>query len=205
MKNVLTPYQNREYELSELESAARELLRQCGPGIGDERVALFPDTRTLRYYQSLGIMNRPVRYDSRTAIYGYRSLLQAICVKLLQSRGFSLAQVQNALTGATAAKLESAVLEAMAVGPSAELIHPPPAPTPSDPTAPGPMPGPFPMPGPERAASLMPRPCLLVSVEVVPGVVVTVDPRKIANPEAIIRHVAETLSHNFFARSGDLS
>ncbi|MBT3219334.1 MAG: hypothetical protein HN348_09610 [Proteobacteria bacterium] len=201
MQHILNRYCNREYELSELESAARELLRQCGPGIGDDRVALFPDSRTLRYYQSLGIMNRPVRYDSRTAIYGYISLLQGVCVKLLQSRGFSLAQVQNALKGATVTKLESAILEAMGVGTTAELIEPAsqPLPPPVHDRRPGvPLPAPTPSTAPEMTRRL-------VSVEVVPGVVVTIDPQKIEKPEDIIRHITNSLANTPFSNPGEFS
>jgi DNA-binding transcriptional MerR regulator len=72
-----------------------------------------PDERTLRYYQTLGILDRPLRYDGRQAVYGYRHLLQALAVRALQAQGHTLAQVQRALAGASTDALAAAVAESI--------------------------------------------------------------------------------------------
>jgi DNA-binding transcriptional MerR regulator len=69
--------------------------------VSDQRVSSVPDARTIRYYQSAGLLDRPLRYDGRTARYGRRHLLQLLSVRALQARGLSLAQVQSQLAGAT--------------------------------------------------------------------------------------------------------
>ena len=59
------------------------------------------------------MLDRPLRYDGRTAIYGVRHLHQLICVRALQAQGLSLSQVQRALSGATDAQLAAAVADAL--------------------------------------------------------------------------------------------
>ncbi len=104
----------RDHEWT-LSSLVAELGPLCAglPGGGDERVSPAPDERTIRYYQSTGLVDRPLRYDGRTAVYGYRHLLQALATKALQSQGLSLAQVQSALAGRSTAELEIAVAPAL--------------------------------------------------------------------------------------------
>ncbi len=95
--------------LHDLEAAVRTALDSADISPVDARVARFPDARTLRWYQSIGVMDRPLRYDGRVAIYGPRHVLQATAAKLLQARGLSLSQVQGALRGATDAQLRAAL------------------------------------------------------------------------------------------------
>ncbi len=83
------------------------------PPIGDGRVSDGLDARSVRYYQTIGLLDRPLRYDGRTAIYGVRHLHQLICVRALQAQGLSLSQVQRALSGATDAQLAAAVADAL--------------------------------------------------------------------------------------------
>src|SRR5271167_4929724 len=60
-----------------------------------------PDRRTIRYYTTLGLIDRPAEMRGRTAIYHRRHLLQIVAIKKLQARGRRLAEVQQALTGRT--------------------------------------------------------------------------------------------------------
>jgi len=64
------------------------------------RVREVPDTRTIRYYTTLGMVDRPLEIRGRTAFYGPRHLLQLVAIKRLQARGMSLVEVQQALAGA---------------------------------------------------------------------------------------------------------
>jgi hypothetical protein len=74
-------------------------------GVSNGRVRDVPDLRTIRYYTTLGLLDRPAEMRGRTALYGTRHLLQLVAIKRLQAQGLSLAQVQSRLTGAPDAVL----------------------------------------------------------------------------------------------------
>ena len=68
-------------------------------GQASGRVRDLPDPRTVRYYTTLGLVDRPAAYRGRTALYGRRHLLQLVAVKRLQTSGLTLAEVQARLLG----------------------------------------------------------------------------------------------------------
>lgn len=76
-----------------------------GPASG--RVRAVPDRRTIRYYTTLGLIDRPARMQGRTALYDLRHLQQLAAIKRLQADGLSLTEVQQRLAGASAAQLGS--------------------------------------------------------------------------------------------------
>jgi len=78
----------------------------------DARVSAAPDARTVRYYTTLGVLDRPV-IVGRQARYGQRHLLQLLAIKGLQVRGLPLAEIQERLYGRSDAELE-ALVEALA-------------------------------------------------------------------------------------------
>ena len=47
------------------------------------RVRAIPDVRTLRYYTSLGLLDRPAEMRGRTALYNRRHLLQLVAMSPL--------------------------------------------------------------------------------------------------------------------------
>src|SRR5437016_7343980 len=71
------------------------------PGAPDNRTRDIPDRRTIRYYTTLGLIDRPAEMRGRTALYGRRHLLQLVAIKKLQTSGRSLAEVQRTLAGQT--------------------------------------------------------------------------------------------------------
>lgn len=75
-------------------------------GAPNERVRDVPDRRTVRYYTTLGLIDRPAQLRGRTALYGRRHLLQLVAIKRLQANGLSLSEVQQRLYGQTDAELE---------------------------------------------------------------------------------------------------
>lgn len=127
MPTALDPYRNAELGLSPLVSAARDLLTRAARSSADDRITAFPDERTLRYYRTLKLLDRPLGQRGREGLYGYRHLLQAVCVKLLQAEGHTLAQVQRALTGLSTGRLEAMVADALAIPlePAPALRSPP--------------------------------------------------------------------------------
>jgi DNA-binding transcriptional MerR regulator len=70
-------------------------------GAASGRVRDVPDRRTIRYYTTLGLMDRPSEMRGRTALYGLRHLLQIVAIKKLQAIGRSLAEIQRELAGQT--------------------------------------------------------------------------------------------------------
>ena len=74
-------------------------------GSRNGRVRDIPDLRTIRYYTTAGLLERPAEMRGRTALYGRRHLLQLVAIKKLQVRGLSLTQVQERIAGATDATL----------------------------------------------------------------------------------------------------
>src|SRR5437763_16385611 len=63
------------------------------------RVREVPDRRTVRYYTTLGLIDRPAEVRGRTALYSTRHLLQLVAIKRLQARGLPLAEIQSRLVG----------------------------------------------------------------------------------------------------------
>jgi DNA-binding transcriptional MerR regulator len=90
------------------------------PGQTSGRVRQVPDRRAIRYYTTLGLLDRPAAMHGRVAVYGQRHLLQLVAIKRLQAEGLSLAEVQARLAGATDARLrEVARLPAAGAAPAA--------------------------------------------------------------------------------------
>lgn len=144
MKHSL-PEPTARWSLEALADAAGDVLDAMPTGQGvrpDRRVNPRPDLRTLRYYQSVGLLDRADAGFPRAEGYGYRHLLQVVATKALQASGQPLAQIQRGLTGRTTAELEAAIRPALSMPP---------------------------------ASAAPPR---LVTVELVPGLLVTIDPAR---------------------------
>ena len=60
---------------------------------------MCPISGTIRYYTTLGLIDRASEMRGRTALYGTRHLVQLVAIKKLQAKGQSLAEVQQALVG----------------------------------------------------------------------------------------------------------
>jgi len=84
----------------------RALERSTYGGQDSARVREVPDVRTIRYYTTIGLLDRPQEMRGRTAFYGRRHLWQLVAVKKLQAEGMSLVDVQAALAGASNRKLQ---------------------------------------------------------------------------------------------------
>jgi DNA-binding transcriptional MerR regulator len=90
------------------------------PGAPNRRVRDVPDKRAVRWYATIGLVDRPAAMQGRTALYGPRHLLQIVAIKRRQAAGRSLAEIQSEVTGAT-----NETLRRLA-GVSAELLAAPP-------------------------------------------------------------------------------
>jgi DNA-binding transcriptional MerR regulator len=120
------------WRLDELQSRTAAALQAAAVGeVESGRVRDVPDARTIRYYTTLGLIDRPSEMRGRTAYYGRRHVLQLVAIKRLQAAGNSLAEVQRQLVGATDRRLTelAAVPEEFWQQPLAEAVadqRPPP-------------------------------------------------------------------------------
>jgi DNA-binding transcriptional MerR regulator len=94
------------WTLDELAERVDAALSVGYDGQASGRVREVPDQRAIRYYTTLGLVDRPVARRGSTALYGPRHLLQLVAIKKLQARGLPLARIQVELAGATDQQLE---------------------------------------------------------------------------------------------------
>lgn len=87
------------WTIDELGARTAEALAVDYAGPPNDRVRDVPDRRTIRYYTTLGLIDRPAEMRGRTAYYGARHLRQLVAIKRLQAQGLSLAEVQRRLYG----------------------------------------------------------------------------------------------------------
>lgn len=96
--------------LDEIAERANDVLDSRHVVVRDGRASEGVDPRTIRFYQTLGIVPKPA-YEGRKALYGREHLVRVVAAKLLQSEGHSLAQIQAALPARATDELVAALLE----------------------------------------------------------------------------------------------
>ncbi len=115
------------WTMEELVDRVRTALAAEYSGAPNGRVRDLPDPRSIRWYSTIGLVDRPLGTRGRNALYGPRHLLQLVAVKRLQAAGRTLAEIQAELGGAS----EEALTELARV--PSELLTtdplPPPPPT----------------------------------------------------------------------------
>ena len=94
--------------LAELVAVLGQALGTEYEGVRNGRVRDLPDARTIRWYQTLGMVERPASFRGRTALYVRRHVLQLAAIKKLQASGLPLADIQRGLAGRTDAELARA-------------------------------------------------------------------------------------------------
>ena len=104
-----------DLSLDDVVAAVERLLQDAGVDDRrpDGRVSPVPDARTVRYYTTLGLVDRP-RIVDREARYGQRHILQLAAIKRMQADGARLADVQRRLYGRSDAELEALLATAAA-------------------------------------------------------------------------------------------
>src|SRR5262249_14984853 len=121
------------WTIEELGERVAEALAGAGyAGVPSGRVRDVPDPRTIRYYTTLGLLDRPAGSRGRTALYGPRHPLQLAAIQPLPAAGRTPAEAQAEVAGAT----DAALARAAGLGPLPE--------TPAAPRAAGPRPTPRP-------------------------------------------------------------
>lgn len=89
------------WTMDELVERVGEALAAEYPGAPNGRVRDLPDRRAIRWYTSIGLVDRPLGMRGRTALYGPRHLQQLVAIKRLQAEGRSLADIQVDFTWTT--------------------------------------------------------------------------------------------------------
>ena len=84
--------------MDELVERVREALAAEYSGAADGRVRDVPDRRAVRWYTTIGLVDRPLGMRGRTALYGPRHLQQLVAIKRRQAVGRSLSQIQGELS-----------------------------------------------------------------------------------------------------------
>lgn len=93
------------------------------PAPRNGQVRAVPDDRTVRYYATLGLLDRPSAMRGRTALYGRKHAAQVVAIKRLQNLGRSLSEIQAlwpTLDDRTLARMSGVALDATA-GPRTEF------------------------------------------------------------------------------------
>src|SRR5215467_3993075 len=96
-----------ELTLEELANEVQTVLgkRRLLDAQADGRISAAPDPRTVRYYTTLGLLDRPEIVE-REARYGRRHVLQLCAIKAMQAAGSPLAEIQTRLYSKTDSELE---------------------------------------------------------------------------------------------------
>ena len=104
--------------LDDLAARANAVLEAMGLEVTDGRAATRIDSRTVRFYQTIGLLPKP-EYEGRRALYSLTHLLRLVAAKRLQSEGHTLTQIQNALPLRSDAQLLRALGDLHADSPNA--------------------------------------------------------------------------------------
>jgi DNA-binding transcriptional MerR regulator len=103
-----------QWTLPELAAEVAAQLARNYEATENGQIRPVPDERSIRYYTSLGLIDRAAAMRGRTALYGRRHLAQVVAIKRFQAVGKSLAEIQRllpTLDDATLSRASGVVLE----------------------------------------------------------------------------------------------
>jgi succinyl-CoA:acetate CoA-transferase len=111
LEKILSPVRERkDLSLENLIDFCTCCVPHVAAGQARYKVSEIPTERTIRYYISSGLLDRPLGQMGTRAVYGYRHLLQILVIKALQSRDLPLRKIRGMIAGRPDDYLE-AVLE----------------------------------------------------------------------------------------------
>ena len=96
------------WTMDQLVARVSEALAAEYSGAPNGRVRDVPDRRAIRWYTTIGLVDRPLGMRGRTALYGPRHLQQLVTIKRWQAEGRSIAQIQADFVQLTAEGLADA-------------------------------------------------------------------------------------------------
>ena len=174
--------------LDELAVLANQLLEARHVVMRDGRAAERIDARTIRFYQTIGIVPKPA-YEGRRAIYERDHLVRVVSAKALQAEGYSLAQIQGALPMRKTDELTQALLEHEGGREDRIAADAPRAVAAGRPRGSAPS-----AQGPAQLAPVQLAPVQLTPFHLAPGVTVLIDPTIVADPNSLAESLAESLA-----------
>jgi hypothetical protein len=178
------------WTLRELTAEVAAQLERNYEAADNGQVRAIPDERSIRYYTTLGLVDRPAAMRGRTALYGRRHLAQLVAIKRLQALGKPLAEIQRLLPTLDDATLSRVSGVVVSSAPRTRTDRPSfwkGAPASSPALAPVPLP--VPLPGSSGFLATW-------SLPLAPGVTLTVTPARAptdADADAIRRAAAALL------------
>jgi len=112
MKNVeLEKFAEREdLRLDEMLGVVNILMEVVAPVQPSDRVSETLSERTLRYYISQGLVDRPSGKEGCSALYSYRHLLQLLALKRLQASYFPVKKIREIIPNSTNDELKGIIL-----------------------------------------------------------------------------------------------
>jgi DNA-binding transcriptional MerR regulator len=102
-----------DIRLDELIEIANHLISLVVPEQPSDRVAETLNERTLRYYITEGLIDRPLGKEGTAALYGYRHLLQILAIKLLQGSYLPIRRIREVLADKSNEELEMILAEGL--------------------------------------------------------------------------------------------
>lgn len=90
---------NAEFNIDELVEQSARMIELFVPKQERYKVTDYPDARTVRFYITRGLMDKPNRYNGQRAIYGSKHLLQLITIKYFQSEYLSIKKIHEIIDG----------------------------------------------------------------------------------------------------------
>jgi DNA-binding transcriptional MerR regulator len=91
---------------SELAKAVETLLRALGAKQERGTVSEIPDERTIRFYQSEGLIDPPISKAGSASVFTFKHLLQLVAIKLLQAQDVPIKKLRFVIAGKSEPELE---------------------------------------------------------------------------------------------------
>ena len=88
-----------------LDELAEESTLHLNDAGDSKRIRWRPNGRQIRYYTTLGLLDRPFGGRGQKVSYGPKHLLQLLAIKRLQHQGLKLSEIQPVLAGLSAERL----------------------------------------------------------------------------------------------------
>uniref|UniRef100_A0A831ZWM0 MerR family transcriptional regulator n=1 Tax=Desulfacinum infernum TaxID=35837 RepID=A0A831ZWM0_9BACT len=100
----------KELRAERLLEIVNGLVHEVAPAQPSSRIAETLSERTLRYYISKGLVDRPLAKEGTAALYGYRHILQLLALKRLQASYLPIKKIREIVPERSNAELEDIIL-----------------------------------------------------------------------------------------------
>ncbi|MFM8439874.1 MAG: MerR family transcriptional regulator [Acidobacteriota bacterium] len=116
--DLLIQQRNRKFVgTTELAEAATEMILKMGQIQDRGTVKEVVEERTVRYYQSEGLLETPSEKKGTASVFGYKHLLTLVVIKTMQSKNLPIRRIKEIIRGRSEAELEQLKEEFSGEGP----------------------------------------------------------------------------------------